>query len=152
MPARHDALRAARLALAALALAVALAACASVPSQEMSDARRALAAALESGAREHAPAAVSRAEDALDEASAALRAGRYERARAHAAAARAAAIDARTFAGAVARAQAAIEAARGAGRPWRGAQRMLDQALAASRTGDAARALDIVERALALAR
>ena len=131
---------------------VLLAGCAAVPSQEMSDARRALDAAREANAPELAPMAMARADGALQEASAALRAGQYDRARARAGMAREAAILARELAARITAVEAGIAAAREAGRPWQGAQEMLRQARIVSRDGDTPRALAIAERAEALLR
>lgn len=148
--------RGARVALLALMLAAPLASmlsgCAAVPSQEMSDARRAVDAARDAQAPQHAPAAMERAAGALERASEALRAGDYDRARALATTARDEAIAARMLADQVAQVEHAIADARAGGRPWRGAAALLDEALAASSRGDSERALKLAERALALAR
>jgi len=148
-PGRSPAALCARSALLACAL---LAGCAAVPSQEMSDARRALTAAREANAGALAPMAMARADAALEEASAALRAGQYERARGRAGSARDAAILAREFATRIDAVEAGIAAAREAGRPWQGARDLLQHARAVSRDGDTPRALVIAERAEALLR
>lgn len=129
-----------------------LTACAGVPSQEMSDARRALDAAREAHARELAPASLERAAAALDGATLSLRVGDYADARKLAALAHEEAILSRELASRVAETSQAISAARAAGRPWQGAQELLREAESASRTGDTARAVQIATRALDLVR
>jgi len=131
---------------------VMLAACASVPSQEMSDARRALDAARDARAQQHAPASLERAALALERAALALRAGDYDDARTLADAARAEAILARELAARVAEAEQAIAAARAAGRPWQGGASLLREAESTSRAGDTARAVQMAARALYLLR
>ena len=133
-----------------LALLLLLAGCAGVPSQEMSDARRAVGAARDADASQHAPSALSRASRALDGATRALRAGNYDAARELAGAARTEAMAARELAARVADIQAAIKAARRDGRAWEGARALLEEARQASRDGDTGRALAIAERARAL--
>jgi hypothetical protein len=135
-----------------LVIALLLTACAAVPSQEMSDARRALDAAREAQAERLAPDAVSRASASLDRASAALSAGDYDAAREMARSARDEAISARLLANAITAASEGIASARTAGRPWQGAQHMLDEASRVSAQGDSARARQMAERALELTR
>lgn len=65
-------------------LALALAGCASVPVQAMSNARQALQAAHRAGAEQKAPALYAQASHWLDDASFALKAKDYDRARASA--------------------------------------------------------------------
>lgn len=138
--------------LPACAVALFLVACATAPSQEMSDARRAVDAAGIARAESLAPHAMSQASASLDRASAALRAGDYDTARAMARAARDEAITARTLANAMTLAENGIAAARAQSRPWEGAQRLLDEAMRLSRNGESTRALQMAERALALTR
>jgi hypothetical protein len=133
-----------------MALVLLLAGCAGVPSQEMSDARRALGAAHEASAERHAPAAMSRASDAMDGATQALRGGDYDGARRLAGVARTQAIAARQLATRVSEIRSLIDTERSAGRPWEGAEGLLRRALDASREGDVARALEIAERARTL--
>ena len=134
------------------AVALSLAACATAPSQEMSDARRAVDAAADAQAERLAPHAMSRALAALDGASTALRAGDYAAAREMARSARGEAINARMLANALILAEDGIAAARAQGRPWAGAQRLLDEAMRVSKQGASVRALQMAERALALTR
>ena len=134
------------------AMALLLVACATAPSQEMSDARRAVDAAALARAGSLAPDAMSKASAALDRASAALRAGDYDAAREMARTARDEAISARMLANAMTLAENGIAAARAQGRPWKGAQRVLDESMRVSREGESARALQMAERALALTR
>lgn len=129
-----------------------LAACASVPSQEMSDARRAIDAARDAHAQELAPASLRRADSALDSATLALRSGNYEDARNLARLARDEAILSRELASRVAAAVQGIDAARTAGRPWQGAASLLREAEAVSTAGDTARAVQMAARAMELLR
>lgn len=77
------------------AIVLLLAACAGWPVQEMSDARQAIQAAKEAGARDHAPTRLTDAEHLLDEAERDLEMGHFDKARAKANAAKGAAIEAR---------------------------------------------------------
>ena len=138
--------------LVLLALGAVLSACASVPSQEMSDARRAVDAARDSGAGRHAPQMMEQASHTLGQASVALRSGDYDQARELALSARNVAISARRVGDAVADAESAIASAREAGRPVDGAREMLDLALDAAREGRTDRALEMTGRAIELAR
>jgi biopolymer transport protein ExbB/TolQ len=79
----------------ALALALGLAACASAPVQQMSDARQALSAAEQAGAPEGARDTFAAARVLLEQAQEALDRGDYETARERAEAAHAAALKAR---------------------------------------------------------
>lgn len=67
--------------LASVAALLLLAACAGAPVQEMSDARQAIQAAEEAGAREHAPAALSDAQRLLSSAEQKLQVQAYSGAR-----------------------------------------------------------------------
>ena len=67
--------------LAAVAALLLLAACAGAPVQEMSDARQAIQAAEEAGAREHAPGAFSDAQKLLSSAEQKLQIRAYSGAR-----------------------------------------------------------------------
>lgn len=138
--------------IVALCFVTVVAGCASVPTQEMSDARRALEAAEQAQAERHAPYAMSRASVSLDRASAALRAGDFVDAQVLARAARDEAIAARRLSDTVRGAEEAIAEAQVQGRPWQGARSLLDEALQVSRGGDAARALAMAQRAHMLAR
>jgi hypothetical protein len=132
--------------------AVLLAGCAGVPSQEMSDARRALAAAREADARELAPASLERATLALDEATRALRSGEYADARRFALQAHEEAVLTRELAALSAQTARAIAVAREAGRPWQGAEALLREAERSSQAGDTARAVQFALRARELVR
>ena len=141
-----------RAVAAAASLAALLGACAAVPSQQMSDARRALGAAREAQSERLAPGLFARASATLDRASEALRAGDYEAARTLAAEAHSQAMQARSFAERVSATEASIDAARREGRPWEGARQLLDEAGALAEEGDLERALERLDRADALAR
>ncbi len=67
--------------LASVAALLLLAACAGAPVQEMSDARQAIQAAEEAGAREYAPAALSDAQRLLSSAEQKLQVQAYSGAR-----------------------------------------------------------------------
>jgi hypothetical protein len=144
--------RCARAALVPALLAAVLGGCASVPSQEMSDARRALNAAREARAADLAPEVMAQADAALADASEALRLGDFERARERAAAARESAIVARRLAVRLDAVGAEVRAARDAGRPWEGARDLLVHARRVAEEGDVERALATVDRAEALLR
>lgn len=84
-----------RPSLLLMLLMLLMSGCATLPSQEMSDARQAIAAALEAGAQAHAPATLNLAETILQDAQTALQAGDYNSSRAAALEAHAAAVEAR---------------------------------------------------------
>ena len=90
--------------------AVALAACATVPAQEMSDARQAIQSAEQAGAGVHAPRALDTARHLLEQAEAELAVRNYAAARRTAYQAKTAAIQAREAAD-----DAARESGTGAG-------------------------------------
>ncbi len=69
--------------------------CSRLPTQEMSDARQAIAAAREVGAPSFATAEIQNAQRLLDEAQSALEQGDYDRSRERAVAAKKAAVQAR---------------------------------------------------------
>lgn len=127
---------------------VGLAACAGVPSQEMSDARRAFDAAVQADAQQLTPSAIQRASRKLDDANVALRAGKYEQARQLADIARHEAIAARTLSEQLRALQKLITQARTQNQPWQEAQQMMEQAQLASGGGDAKGALALVQRAV----
>ncbi|HVY21985.1 MAG TPA: DUF4398 domain-containing protein [Steroidobacteraceae bacterium] len=81
-----------------LLLAIMLSACASAPVQEMSDARQAVQAALQSGAATAAPAQMNAAQTALRLAERLVRDRQFEAARHYAVDARAKAIEAQSIA------------------------------------------------------
>ena len=126
-----------------------LSACLSVPSQEMSDARRALEAAVQADVRRLLPIELGRATAKLDSANDALRAGHYDEARELARSARDAAIAARVLATRLVQVRAGVAAARAQGHEWQGADALLQHALEMSREGDTGGALSIVERVAA---
>ena len=95
---------------------IAVGACAGVPSQEMSDARRAMDAAVSADAQLHAPQVLQRGRSALADAESALASADYDTARQQALGARAAAIEARFLAREMAETLAQIGDARQAGR------------------------------------
>ena len=140
-----------RIGLLTVVVAAA-AGCASVPSQEMSDARRAIRAAEKAAAGEHAPNALARARDALDDARKALARSDYPAAEAAARTARSEAIDARALATEMQLTALSIAEARRAGRPVAGAESFVDRARRAANAGDAERALEYLHRARQLAR
>ncbi len=76
--------------------AVVLAACASIPTQEMSDARQAVQAARDSGANVYATEELNQAVELLNKAKRALEEDAYEQARSDALAAKQAAVKARS--------------------------------------------------------
>ena len=94
---------------------VVVAACATAPTQEMSDARQAVQAAVDAGAGTHAPDALHQAESHLNQAGESIESGQYRDARHDAVAAKNEAIDAREMAHAIGSARAAIEQAENSG-------------------------------------
>lgn len=70
-----------RTSLITLALALAITACGSLPVQEMSDARQALQAAAEAGAKVKAETLYTEADQLLEQAEAALKMNDYKTAR-----------------------------------------------------------------------
>ena len=130
----------------------AMAGCTGIPFQEMSDARRALDAAVRADAQIHAPAALDRSRRALAEAETALAKSDYGGAGDAARASRTAAIEARLLSREVAETLRDIARARDAGRPAEGAQQLLGQAREAATAGELDRALDLLGRARTLSR
>lgn len=141
-------LRPALVAVLAIGAALMQSGCASVPSQEMSDARRALDAALHAGARQLVPSAVERADSTLESASSALRAGQYDEARDLARSSRDEAIAARMLATRLVQIKEAIASARAEGRAWQYTDQLMQRALAMSRAGDTPGALSIADQAV----
>ena len=127
--------------------ALLLAACASVPTQEMSDARQALRAARDAGAEVHAPRLLERAERFLRRAEDDLAARSYRAAREDALAAKDAALAARNAALALARAKAALAAAEQMGALSDEARDSLARAEAAAAAGEPRRAQALAEQA-----
>jgi len=105
-----------------------LAGCASVPAQEMSDARQAVSAAHDVGAAEHASENVQQAEQLLDRAERELELGDYGDAREDAEAARAAAIKAQDIAQVMSAAKLVLQDASQRGVLSNDAAELFDQA------------------------
>ena len=126
--------------------------CASVPSQELSDARRAISAAEKVDADVHAPQLLANAKAALEQARDALARDDYKRARMGAASAHQQAVDARTLAAETQLTVLTINEARQLGRRVAGAEDLLRRAGEAAGANNAARALALLHRARALAR
>src|SRR3569623_220510 len=116
----------------AIVMMSALAGCAAVPMQEMSDARQALQAARAAEAGTHAAQRFGDAEQRLSRAERELANHYYTRARKDAVAARTAAISARNMALAIGQAKAAVAAAEREGAAAQGARELLAQAQAAA--------------------
>ncbi len=129
------------------AAALLLTACASVPTQEMSDARQALRAARDAGAAVHTPRLLERAERFLRRAEDDLAARSYRMAREDALAAKDAALAARNAALALARAKAALAAAEQLGAVSEEARDLLARAEAAAAAGEPRRAQALAEQA-----
>jgi hypothetical protein len=136
-----------RLLAGALVTAILLAACASLPTQEMSDARQAVFSARNADASAYAPRSMDNAEQLLDRAERSLKQGRYDVARDDALEARQAAMKARQVAVAIAEARAAVEDAKAKGGAWTSAEGLIDAAQAAGRQGDESRAWELAMEA-----
>ena len=126
--------------------------CASAPSQEMSDARQALQAAVAVGAEALVTPDVERARNFLSSAESALALKQYDRARNGAVAAKRAALWARRVAVEIRDAQAELRRATAAGVFVPEAGDALQQAKAAAQAGRATQALEHASRASALAK
>ena len=149
---RRTASRNVRSVLASLGVALLLSACASVPSQEMSDARRALDAAEQAEARRLLPLAMKRATTTLESANSALRAGQYDEARQLARKARDEAIAVRVLAGRSEAIRQGVASARAQGRAWQDMDQLMQRAIALSRDGDIKGALSVSEKAIEMLR
>jgi len=132
-----------RLLAGAILAAVVLSACASVPSQEMSDARQAVFSARDADASAYAPRSMESAEQLLDDAEQSLKLGHYDAARDDALEARQAAMKARHVAVAIAEARAAVADAKARGDAWASAEGLVTEAQAAGRQGDESRAWEL---------
>ena len=132
-----------RLFPGAILTAVFLCACASVPNQEMSDARQAVFSARGADASAYAPRSMESAERLLDDAEQSLKQGRYDAARDDALEARQAAMKARQVAVAIAQARAAVEDAKATGDAWASAEGLVTEAQAAGQRGDESRAWEL---------
>ncbi|HHM04648.1 MAG TPA: DUF4398 domain-containing protein [Gammaproteobacteria bacterium] len=127
--------------------ALLLAACASAPTQEMSDARQAVQAARSAGAQKHAPDAFQSAEALLSKAEKELSSRDYRASRKDAIAAKKEAINARNMALAIAQAKAAADEARQLGTLSQEARDVLSAAEAAAAAGDADKAVRLANQA-----
>lgn len=117
-------------------LVLMLTACATAPTQEMSDARQAVRAAQEAGAELHAPDVLSNAEQQLDRAGERLHEHNYRQARKKAVAAREQAFDAQEIALAIGAAVNSVEKARQKGVLSAEADVLLKRAKEAASHGD----------------
>ena len=136
-----------RLAASALVAAVFIVACASAPTQEMSDARQAVFSARDADASDFAPRSMDSAEQLLDRAQQFLKQGRYDVARDDALEARQAAMKARQVAVAITEARVAVADAKAKGGAWSSAESLIDEAQAAGRQGDESRAWELAMEA-----
>ena len=136
-----------RSCLAVLVLAISAAACTSVPTQEMSDARQAINSARDADAAAYAPRSMDSAERLLDDAERSLKQGRYDVARDEALEARQAAMKARDVAVAIADARAAVEEAKAKGGATPSIERLIDEAQTAGQEGDESRAWELATEA-----
>lgn len=136
-----------RLAASALVAAVFIVACASAPTQEMSDARQAVYSARDAHASDFAPRSMDSAEQLLDSAQQSLKQGRYDVARDDALEARQAAMKARQVAVAIADARAALEHAKTRGNAWVSVEVLIDEAQTAGQQGDESRAWELATEA-----
>jgi len=118
------------------AIVLMLTACATAPTQEMSDARQAVRAAQEAGAQLHAPDVLNNAEQQLDHAGEQLHKHDYRQARKDAVAAREQAFDAQEMALAIGAAVNSVEKARDKGVLSAEADVLLKRAKEAASHGD----------------
>ncbi len=123
-----------RLLIIMLALAL-LSACASVPTQEMSDARQSLQAAYDAGAEKYASRHLRIAEDYLTKAERELELRFYSWARNDAMLAKSEARKAQEVTSAIKSARAAIEAAPADGETLAAARALLEKAITAAKQG-----------------
>lgn len=132
---------------------VGIAACATYPSQEMSDARQALRAAHEAGAEQHAPSLLRKATTHLFDAEKGLgsQAPAYGTARQNALAAKEEAVKARKVAVAIHEAKIALAHLPQHNRFTQQAQQALEKALQAEARGETQTAIDFAIQAKALA-
>lgn len=135
-----------------VAMALLLAACASLPTQEMSDARQAIDSARHAGAVDDAPFAYEQAVALIERARDSMQLEHYQRARSDALAAKSFAVSARHIAIAIGDAERAIDLGRDRGHNVGPAMLMVTQARAAARDGDETRAIDLARKAARSAR
>jgi len=121
---------------AATAIVLMLAACAAAPTQEMSDARQAVRAAMDAGAELHAPDVLNNAEQQLDRAGERLHEHEYSQARKEAVAAKEQAFDAQEMALAIGAAVISVDKARQKGVLSAEADVLLKRAKEAASHGD----------------
>ena len=117
-------------------LVMVVAACATAPTQEMSDARQALQAALDAGAGVHAPDALHNAEQHLNNAGQNIETGQYRDARHNAVTAKHEAIDAKEMARAIGSARKVIDEAENHGVLSDEARDLIDKAEVAARNNN----------------
>ena len=137
-----------QLAWVVVACALAAAGCTSVPIQEMSDARRAVASARGAGAESLIPGGLARAERLVDDAGAALAAGDYEGAREAATAAKTEAVAVRALALRLVRLEQAIAEAERTGGAVTEVRALGDRASRAARAGSLAEAATLIDAAV----
>ena len=142
-----DPVRRLRLLAGAMFTVALIAACASMPTQEMSDARQAVFSARDAEASAYAPRSMESAEQLLIQAEQFLKQGRYDAARGDALEARQAAMKARQVAVAIAEARVAVEDAKARGSASASAQGLVDEAQSAGRQGDESRAWELAMEA-----
>ncbi len=130
-------------------IVVLLVGCGSAPTQEMSDARQAIAAAKAAGAGDYSPATMGSAEGLLAEAESLLEGWSYDEARDKAVAAKKEAIAARNMAVAINNAKDALKRASALGFAWRDTGKMIKKAEAAAKKGDERAAVKIAGAATA---
>jgi HAMP domain-containing protein len=131
----------------ALAGLLVLTACAQAPSQEMSDARRAVAGALSADPHARVANGLARAQSSLRAAGESLEVGDYAIAREQAIAAKRIAVGVHQLAKALQDLEVAMSKARAQGREVSGARRMAESALRAAHAGDLERASQLAHGA-----
>jgi len=142
-----DPVRQLRLLASAMVTATFIVACASLPTQEMSDARQAVFSARDADASAYAPRSMESAEQLLDQAEQSLKQGHYDSARDDALEARQAAMKARQVAVAIIEARAAVEDAKARGSASASAEGLVDEAQSAGQQGDESRAWELAMEA-----
>jgi hypothetical protein len=130
-----------------LAALLAVAACTSAPTQEMSDARQAISSARSADASAYAPRSMGSAERLLDQAEQSLKQGRFDAARNDALEARQAAMKAREVAVAISDARTAMGQAKAKGGVSPAVEGLIHEAEAAGQQGDESRAWELATEA-----
>jgi hypothetical protein len=128
-----------------------LSACATAPTQEMSDARQAVRAARDAGAYRHAPVTLKNAEDHLNSAGAGIHRRNFREARKDALAAKSDAINAQDMAHAIGSAASAVDEARQRGVLSAETEQLLLQAQKVASDGDVQMAIRLANEARDLA-